>query len=455
MTQASQTQENKMGTMPVRQLILSMALPMMISMLVQALYNIVDSIFVSQINEAALTAVTYAFPLQNLMIAVGSGTGVGINALLSRSLGEKNQDQVDRAANTGIFLNLVSYALFLVIGLFLVGPFVSSQTKNPEIAAYSVTYLRIVCLMSFGLFFQMTFERLLQSTGLTLQSMISQMSGAIFNIIMDPVLIFGLGPFPKMGVAGAALATVMGQIIGACICLGLNLKYNSKWIHFSLKRVLRLDRGTVGKIYYVGVPSILMMAIGSVMTYLMNLILAAFSDTAVAVFGVYFKIQSFFFMPVFGLNNGVIPVLAYNLGARQEKRIKEALSFAVKLALAIMVVGMVIFELAPGLLLKMFHASDQMAAIGIPALRIIAIHFPLAAVGIILASTFQAFSKSFYSLIVSACRQLLVLIPVAWGLARTGRLNLVWFCFPIAEVVSLMVTLHFYRKVKREIIESL
>ena len=455
MAETSSVQENKMGYMPVKKLILSMALPMMISMLVQALYNIVDSIFVSQISEAALTAVTVAFPMQNLMIAVGSGTGVGINALLSRSLGAKEQDQVDRAANTGIFLNLVSFALFLLLGGLGAAPFVATQTADPEIITYGTEYLRCVCMLSFGLFFQMTFERLLQSTGLTLQSMISQLTGAVFNIIMDPVMIFGIGPFPKMGVTGAALATVLGQCLAACIGLALNLKYNGKWIHFSLGKVLHPHGGTVKKIYYVGVPSILMMSIGSVMTYLMNLILAAFSSTAVAVFGVYFKLQSFFFMPVFGLNNGLIPVLAYNYGARKEKRIKESLRFSIKVAICIMATGTLIFELFPTALLRMFNASDQLLSIGIPALRIIAVHFPLAACGIVLGSVFQAFSKSFYSLIVSVCRQLLVLIPVAWLLARLGNLNLVWLCFPIAEVVSLIVTLTLFRKVKREIIEKL
>jgi len=455
MAQSPQKHENKMGYMPVKKLIISMSLPMMVSMLVQALYNIVDSIFVSQISEAALTAVTVAFPLQTLMIAVGSGTGVGINALLSRSLGEKNQEQVDKAANTGIFLNLISYALFLTLGAFIAGPFVATQTKDPGIAAYGITYLRYVLMLSFGLFFQMTFERLLQSTGLTLQSMISQLTGAIFNIIMDPVLIFGIGPFPEMGVAGAALATVLGQMFAACLGLGLNVKYNSRWIHFSLKKVLHPDRNTMGRIYYVGIPSILMMAIGSVMTYLMNLILAAFSSTAIAVFGAYFKLQSFFFMPIFGLNNGLIPVLAYNLGAREEKRIRDSLSFALKLAVVIMCVGTLTFEVIPGTLLKMFNASGQMEALGIPALRIIAVHFPLAAFGIVLSSTFQAFSKSVYSLIVSLCRQLLVLIPVAWLLSRFGKLDLVWLSFPIAEVVSLLVTVILYRKIKREIIEKL
>ena len=318
--------ENKMGVMPVKSLIVSMSLPMMVSMLVQALYNIVDSIFVAQLSEDALTAVTLAFPMQNLMIAVGSGTGVGINALLSRSLGKKEFEEANAAANTGILLNAFNYILFLIIGVFGVRPFIESQTKSAIIADYGTTYLKYVCILSFGLFFQMTFERLLQSTGRTFQSMISQMTGAIINIILDPMLIFGIGPFPKLGVAGAAIATVFGQVIAATIGIILNVTKN-KDITISIKRILSPKANTVKQIYIVGVPSILMISIGSIMTYLLNKILDKFSSTAVAVFGVYFKLQSFFFMPVFGLNNGLIPVLSYNYGARRKDRIDEALHF--------------------------------------------------------------------------------------------------------------------------------
>lgn len=446
--------ENKMGVMPVKKLIVNMSVPMMISMLVQALYNIVDSIFVAQISENALAAVTFAFPLQNLMIAFGSGTGVGINALLSRSLGEKNYEQSDSAAGNGLFLTILNFIIFFLIGLFVTGPFIKSQTSVPEIIEAGDAYLGIVCMFSAGLFFQLTFERLLQSTGLTVLSMASQLTGAIINIIFDPIMIFGLFGFPKLGVSGAAYATVLGQCVAACLGLFLNLRFN-KELHFSLRRILHPSASIIGKIYYVGVPSILMMSIGSVMTYFMNLILVAFSTTAAAVFGVYFKLQSFFFMPVFGLNNGLIPVLAYNYGARKKSRIDEALKFALFLAICIMICGTVILELIPGVLLQMFNASADMLDMGTIALRIIAVHFPLAACGIIMGSIFQAFSQSFYSLLVSLGRQLIVLIPVAWLLSLTGNVNNVWWCFLIAECVSLVLSLTFFKKVYRTKVKPL
>ncbi len=453
--------ENKMGVMPVKQLIISMSLPMMISMLVQALYNVVDSIFVSQIvgetataGQDALTAVTLAFPMQNLMIALGSGTGVGINALLSRSLGEKKYEKSDLAANNGILLTFFNYLLFLLIGIFFVEDFIHSQTNSYVIASYGVTYLRIINCCSIALFFQLTFERLLQSTGKTIYSMISQGTGAIINIIFDPLLIFGIGPFPALGIAGAAYATILGQMIGSCIGLFCNLKFN-KEISFSIKKILHLDLNTVKDIYFVGVPSILMMSIGSVMTYLMNRILGAFSSTATAVFGVYFKLQSFFFMPVFGLNNGLIPVLAYNYGARNKQRISEALRFALTLAVSIMVVGTIVFLSVPELLLELFNASEDMIKIGTPALRIICLSFPLAGICIAMGSIFQAFARSFYSLIVSVGRQLVVLIPVAWLLSQTGILDLVWLAFPIAELASLSLSTIFFRKLYKQTVSTL
>ena len=446
--------ENKMGVMPVRQLIISMSLPMMISMLVQALYNVVDSIFVARISEGALTAVTLAFPLQSLMIAFGSGVGVGVNALLSRSLGQKRFEKSDSAANTGILLTFFNYILFLLISLFVAKPFIATQTSDPEIIAYGAAYLRIVTGFSFGLFFQVMFERLLQSTGLTFYSMISQATGAIINIIFDPILIFGLFGFPKLGVAGAALATVFGQIVAGILGLILNLKYN-KEINYSFGRILHPDMDTVAQIYKVGVPSILMMSIGSVMTYLMNRILIVFSTTATAVFGVYFKLQSFFFMPVFGLNNGLIPVLAYNYGARRKDRIVEALKFSVMVAVVIMVVGTIVMNLMPETLLKLFNASDDMMAIGVPALHIISLHFPIAAVCIVMGSVFQAFAKSTYSLVISIARQLVVLIPVAWLLAQTGKVTNVWWCFMFAETMSLAISTYFFRKLYREKVETL
>ena len=453
--QESMQKENKMGVMPVKRLIITMSLPMMVSMLVQALYNIVDSIFVSQINEQALTAVTLAFPVQTLLVAVGSGTGVGINALLSKSLGEKKTDRADAAANTGLLLIFFSYLVFLLIGIFGMELFFNTQTSDPQIVEYGISYLRIVCCLGFGMLFQMTFERLLQSTGMTVYSMISQMSGAIFNIIFDPILIFGYFGFPRLGVAGAAYATVFGQMLGASIGLILNLKKN-KEIHFSISKILHPDLETVKRIYFVGIPSILMISIGSVMSYLMNRILNGFSSTATAVYGVYFKLQSFFFMPVFGLNNGLIPVLAYNYGARKKDRIREALSFSFKLVFVIMFIGMLIFLLFPEALLSMFNASGSMKEMGVVALRTVSFHFPIAAIGITLGSVFQAFSRSYYSMIISLARQLIVLIPAAWLIARvTGDVNMVWWSFLIAEIVSCALSVAFFRKVYREVVEPL
>ena len=452
--------ENKMGVMPVKQLIISMALPMMISMLVQALYNVVDSIFVARLGEDALSAVTYAFPLQNLMIAVGSGTGVGMNALLSRSLGEKRFDKSDSAANMGIFLTFCSYVVFLFFSLFLSHWAIAVQLGNSAdsaaagIIADGHTYLSLVTGLSLGLFFQMTFERMLQSTGRTQLSMISQMTGAIINIIFDPIMIFGLFGFPRLGVAGAAYATILGQSIAALLGLFMNLKFNSD-IHLRWASILHPDTNTIGRIYAVGVPSILMMSIGSVMTYGMNMILTAFSTTATAVFGVYFKLQSFFFMPVFGLNNGLIPVLAYNYGAKRKDRIDEALKFSFCVAIVIMLCGTLIMNLFPEVLLGFFNADEAMLTIGVPAQRIISLCFPLAAIGIISGSIFQAFSRSIYSLIISLGRQLVVLLPVAWLLSRTGDVTMVWWAFPIAEGVSMVLSFIFFKKIYGEVVAPL
>ena len=443
-----------MGVMPVKKLIITMSLPMMISMLVQALYNVVDSIYVSRISEAALTSVTMAFPLQNLMIAVGGGIGVGVNALLSRSLGEKRFDQANDAANTGLFLTFLHYILFLLIAIFAARPFIRSQTADPRIMEYGVTYLTIVCSASIGLFYQMMFERLLQSTGLTVYSMISQGTGAIINIIMDPIMIFGLFGFPRLGVAGAAWATVLGQCVAAILGLVLNVKRNRE-ITISLKEILHPNFANIRNIYAIGIPSCLMMAIGSFMSYMMNRILITFSTTATAVFGAYFKLQSFFFMPVFGMNNAVTPIVAYNYGARNRDRVLGTVKFALKLAVCIMLCGTLAFELIPQVLLGFFNASGDMLSIGVPALRIIGVHFPIAACCIILGSTFQAFGKGVYSLITSVFRQILVLIPVAWLLAKLGNVMYVWFSFPIAELMSLTVTLILFRKLYREVIAKL
>ena len=446
--------ENKMGVMPVKKLIVSMSLPMMISMLVQALYNIVDSVFVARLSEEALTGVTLAFPMQNLMFAVVGGTGVGINAMLSKALGEKMFDESDSAAGNGIVLNVIAALIFMAASFMGAGgAFISSQTKDPVIIREGTTYLSIVMVLSIGMASQVTMERILQSTGRTFYTMISQALGAIINIIMDPIMIFGLFGFPRLGVAGAAYATIIGQSIAASLALFFNLRKNAD-VRFSWS-ILRLKADTVKRIYYVGVPSILMIAIGSVMTYLFNLILAAFSSTAVAVFGVYFKLQSFFFMPVFGLNNGVIPVLAYNYGARNRKRIQEALRFSIMLAFGIMCVGTAVFELFPDKLLTLFSASEDMMGIGITALRNIAWHFPVAGVCIAMGSVFQAFGRSFYSLIISLGRQIFVLIPVAYGLSLTGNVDNVWWAFICSELASFVITTFFFRKLNREVIKTL
>ncbi|SMC63962.1 putative efflux protein, MATE family [Oscillospiraceae bacterium] len=447
-------EENKMGVRPVKKLLITMSVPMMISMLVQALYNIVDSVFVAQVSEDAVTALAAAFPMQNLLISLGMGTCVGVNALLSKGLGAKDQEAADNAANMGLLLSAVHYVFFMCVGLLSVSVFVRSQTDNPSTIAYAISYLRIICVLSFGCFFQVMMERLLQSTGRTHLSMISQTSGALINILFDYILIFGHFGFPRMEVAGAAVATCIGQICAACIGLFLNLKFNPE-VHLSIKRILKPHVETVKKIYLIGVPSMLMMAIGTPMTYCMNRITGMFSEDGMWVFGSYFKLQSFFFMPVFGLNNGLIPILAYNYGAKKKARIKEGLKFAVVLGVCIMLVGTLVFNVFPKNLLLLFKANSVRLKIGIPALRTIGLSYPMAAVAIMLGSVFQAFAKSKYSFFISIARQLVVLIPVAWLLAQTGNINNVWWAFPIAEIVSLSLTVVFFRKVKAQVIDSL
>ena len=447
------TQENKMGVMPVNKLLVTMSVPMMLSMLVQALYNIVDSIFVARISENALTAVSLALPIQNLMIAIGAGTGVGVNALLSRSLGEKNEEMANKVAKNGIFLAGVSYLLFLIIGLFLVRPFYLSQTNDPEIIEYGVQYLSVVCCCSFGLYAQFIFERLLQSTGRTTYTMVTQMIGAIINIILDPILIFGLLGIPKMGVTGAAVATVVGQIVAGVVGYFIN-HYKNHEIDVHLKE-FRPSMSVIGQIYKIGIPSIIMQSIGSVMVFCLNKILIGFSTTATAVFGVYFKLQSFVFMPVFGLNNGMVPIIAYNYGARNKERMMKTYKLALTFAVCIMTVGMIVFELIPGTLFMLFDASEHMLEMGIPALRIIVLHFPVAAFCIVTGSMFQALGNAVYSMITSICRQLVVLLPAAFLLAQLGNVNYVWFAFPIAEIASMTLTIIFFMKVYRKVIKPL
>ena len=430
--------ENKMGTMPINKLLIAMSIPMIISMLVQALYNVVDSIFVSQISENALTSVSLAFPVQNFMIAFGVGTGVGINALLSRSLGEKKFEEANKAANNGVFLAVMSYLLFLVLGLLFSKSFFQWQTDIKEIVDGGYRYLIICTTCSFGMYGQIVFEKLMQSTGKTFYSMLTQITGAVINIILDPILIFGLFGFPKLGITGAAMATVIGQICGMTVGIYLN-KVKNKEIEVKVKG-FRPNLKTIKEIYSVGIPSIIMGSIGSVMTFSMNKILLVFTSTATAVFGVYFKLQSFIFMPVFGLNNGMVPIISYNYGARHKDRLIQTVKISIIYAVLIMILGLLIFQFFPKQLLSLFSASEEMINIGVPALRTISISFLFAGYCIVLGSMFQALGRGVMSLIVSVGRQLVVLLPVAYLLSKSGNLNLVWWAFPIAELASVFLS---------------
>lgn len=453
-TKDTPVQENKMGIMPVPRLLISMSLPMMLSMLVQALYNIVDSMFVAKLSEDALTAVSLAFPIQTLMIAVASGTGVGINALLSRNLGEKDYNGANNAARNGLFLAVVSCIVFAVLGGFGSRFFFAMQTDNSDILEYGTQYLRIITVCCAGIFLQITFERLLQSTGKTIYNMITQGTGAIINIILDPIMIFGLFGFPRLEVAGAAIATITGQVVAVILSFLFNI-FGNKEINISLRHFKPHGR-TIAIIYKVGVPSIIMQAIGSVMTFGMNKILLMFSSTAAAVFGVYFKLQSFVFMPVFGLNNGMIPIIAYNYGARNKKRIIQTIKLSILAAVCIMAVGFTIFQVAPKFLLtRLFDASENMLTIGTPALRIISLSFLFAGYCIIVGSVFQALGNGVYSLIVSAARQLFVILPVAYLFARLFGLSMVWWAIPIAEIVSLLLSTLLFRRIYRQKIKPI
>lgn len=448
-------QENKMGTMPIGKLVFNMSLPMMVSMMVQALYNIVDSIFVAKLSENALTAVSLAFPLQTLLIAVGTGTGVGMNALLSKSLGEKDFKKANKTATNAAFIYAVSYIVFLILGFTVVKPFYRSQvgSADAEIMTMGVDYLSTVMIFSFGIFTQVFFERLLTSMGRTIFSMTSQLSGAVTNIILDPILIFGMFGAPKMGVTGAAVATVIGQCVAGLVAGTCNHKFNHE-VRFQFKG-FKPDFKIIGTIYAVGIPSIIMQSIGSVMTYCMNRILIEFSSTATAVFGVYFKLQSFFFMPVFGLNNGITPIIAYNYGARQRKRMVKTIKVSLVTAFCLTFIGFVLFESIPQALLGLFNASDDMLKIGVPALRTIGVHYLIAWFCIIVGTVFQALGKAVFSMVVSIMRQLVVLVPAAYLLAKFGGLHMVWWSFPIAEVMSFIVSLTFLIKIWNDIIKDI
>ncbi|MBE6570468.1 MAG: MATE family efflux transporter [Ruminococcaceae bacterium] len=447
------TQENKMGVMPVPKLILAMSLPMIISMLVQALYNVVDSVFVARYSQDALAAVSYAFPAQNLMIGTATGTGVGVNALLSKSLGEKNFEKANKTAANGILLAGVGYMIFLLFGLFFAEKFIAFQTSTPSIIAEGRIYLQICTVLSFGIFGEIMFERLMQSTGKTIYTMFTQGIGAIVNIILDPIFIFGLLGFPRMGTAGAALATVLGQIVAFILGIILNHRYNTeiriKPAHF------KPDLPIIGRIYAVGIPSIIMVGIGSVTTTAMNKILNGFSDIAASVFGVYFKLQSFAFMPVFGLNNGVIPVIAYNYGARKRKRMIQAIVSACVIASCFMLVGLTLMQVIPEPMLRLFDAGEEMMSIGVPALRIISISFICAGICIALSSVFQALGRGVSSMMISFARQLVVLVPAAYLLSLSGNVNMVWWSYPIAEIMSILVSLIMFAYLYKTVISKI
>ncbi len=448
--------ENKMGVLPVGKLVFSMSLPMMVSMLVQALYNIVDSLFVSQINQNAFTGVSLAFPLQNLMIAVGVGTGVGVNANLARALGEKKFEKANKFARHGIFLAVCSYLAFLAVTLCFTKVYFRAQTDVAATIRYGEQYLYIAGGLSVGSFMQIMNERLLQSTGKTVLSMFTQGLGAVINIVLDPILIFGIGPFPKMGVAGAAVATVVGQICGALFGIYLNVTRNHE-ININM-RGFRPEEKFVKSIYAIGVPSIIMASVTSVMTFLLNLILAGFGalkDTLQSVLGAYFKLQSFIFMPVFGLNNGTVPIISYNYGAGKRTRLVKTIKISALFATSIMLLGLLLMQVFPAQMLEIFKANGEMLRWGVPALRIISVSFIFAGVAIVFSSAFQSLGHPINSMIISIARQLVVLVPAAFLLAKTGNPDMVWWSFPIAEIMSLSASIFFMIKIHREVIRHI
>ena len=445
--------ENKMGVMPIGKLLMNMATPMIISMLVQALYNVVYSIYISQISESAVTALSLAFPIQNLQIGFAVGIGVGVNSLLSKSLGEKNQDMANRTAGNGILLMAIATAGFMLFAIFGVRPYFAMQSSVSETVEGGIIYTRICCLFTLGSFMQILSERLLQATGRTVYTMYTQALGAIINIILDPILIHGWFGLPAMGIAGAAWATVIGQWSGAFLGLYLN-EYHNPEVQFG-RRYAKPDMQILKLILAVGIPAIIMNGIGSVMNFGMNQILQSFNETATGVFGIYFKLQSFFFMPLFALNGATISIIAFNYGARKPERIVKTLKIACAAALGLMIVGLLVFQLVPDLLLSLFNPSEEFLVMGRSALRTISWCFPVAAVCIVLGSTFQAMGNGIYSTIVSLCRQMLVLLPVAYLLSLSGNVNNVWLSYPIAEISSCTVTLFFFLRIYRQKIKPL
>ena len=447
-------QGNKMGTWPIGKLLINMALPLVISMLVQALYNVVDSIYISRISESAVTALSLAFPIQNLLIGCATGVGVGVNSLLSKSLGEQNYERANRTAGNGVGLSCLFSALFVIFGLFFARPFFATQTTVTETLEGGSIYLAIVTIGSIGIFIEILFERLLQASGNAFQSMITQTVGAVTNIILDPILIFGWFGLPEMGIAGAALATVIGQWLAAILAMALNLRYNRE-LKELCRRHLKPDGYVIRTILNVGIPSIIMVGIGSVMNFGVNQILQGFSETATGVFGIYFKLQSFFFMPLFGINNAVISIVAFNYGARNPDRMLKTVKTASIAGLAIMLTGLAIFQFIPEVLLSIFDPSEEFMHMAVEALRTISWCFPVAAVCIILGSTFQALGTGIYSTIVSLCRQLVVLLPAAYLLSLSGVVTRVWWAWPIAESMGLTMTVLLFLRNYRQRIKPL
>ena len=448
--------ENKMRTMPVGKLLLNMTLPLAVSMLVQALYNVVDSIYVSRISESAVTALSLAFPIQNLQIGFATGAAVGVNSLLSKSLGEGNRERANQAAGNGIFLTGIMVVLFMLFGFFGAETYYAMQSDVAETAQGGAAYTAICCIFTLGIFVEILGERLLQASGRTVYTLFTQGIGAVINIVLDPLFIFGGFGIPAMGIAGAAVATVVGQWVAAIMAVIFNIKCNPD-VSFAL-RYIRPRLKIMKKILTVGVPSILMMAIGSVMNFSMNQIFLGFKnygETAAGVFGIYFKLQSFFLMPVFGMNNASVSIIAYNYGARQPERITKTLKYAVLAAFLFLMLGFAVFQAVPELLLSIFEPSENFLKIGISALRIVSIHFPLASVCIALGASFQALGNGSYSSITSLCRQLIVLVPAAYLLSLTGDVNAVWWSFPIAEIVSLTLTLLLFTRIYRQKVKPL
>lgn len=445
--------ENKMGTMEVRRLILTMSLPIMISMLVQALYNIVDSMFVARVSEAALAAVSLCYPIQMIMVAVACGTGVGINALLSRYLGEKKREKASQVAMHGLFCAICNWLVFAVIGLFFSEAFLRLFSDDVQIIMMGISYMQICTICSFGVFVQITYERIMQSTGNTIYNMVIQGVGALINIILDPIFIFGLGPVPALGTAGAAIATVIGQIVAMFLGIIITQK-KIREIQLSV-RGFHLDGMIMKAMYRIAIPAILMQSIMSFMTVMMNMILAPFSEMAVSVFSIYYKLQQFVFMAVLGMNNALIPILSYNYGAHQMERIREGIRFALWMSCVIMAIGTVVFQLLPTQLLYLFDAKETLLSIGIPALRTISVSFVFAGISMVLCSVFQALASPNHSLLVTLLRQMVILLPLAYGFSSAFGLDMCWWSFPITEVLCALLSLYLLRSVQKRVLLQL